>query len=170
MTHKARALGSAPPLTAALISLLIAVLLMPPTAFAREPSRLANVVILATGGTIAGSGATSTTTVGYTAATAGVDNVEPMAISVDLGDAAIYLCLPGAATAGRVRDNQPLLRRPSSPNAPGSGPRRPTADRAGEPAPTRRVKGRPAGPSEDTSEASPAATLDAPGTASTMKL
>ena len=34
--------------------------------------RLANVVILATGGTIAGTGATSTTTVGYTAATVGV--------------------------------------------------------------------------------------------------
>jgi L-asparaginase type II len=34
-----------------------------------------NVMILATGGTIAGSGATSTTTVGYTAATVGVDNL-----------------------------------------------------------------------------------------------
>src|SRR5438445_2281509 len=41
-------------------------------AFAREPTALANVMILATGGTIAGSGATSTTTVGYTAATVGV--------------------------------------------------------------------------------------------------
>src|SRR5437899_4168860 len=39
---------------------------------AREPGKLANVMILATGGTIAGSGATSTTTVGYTAATVGV--------------------------------------------------------------------------------------------------
>jgi len=39
---------------------------------AREPGKLANVTILATGGTIAGSGATSTTTVGYTAATVGV--------------------------------------------------------------------------------------------------
>lgn len=38
-------------------------------------SRLANVTILATGGTIAGSGATSTTTVGYTAATVGVQNL-----------------------------------------------------------------------------------------------
>jgi L-asparaginase type II len=35
--------------------------------------KLPNVVILATGGTIAGTGATSTTTVGYTAATVGVD-------------------------------------------------------------------------------------------------
>jgi L-asparaginase type II len=39
------------------------------------PPRLANVVILATGGTIAGTGATSTTTVGYTAATVGVQNL-----------------------------------------------------------------------------------------------
>ena len=36
-------------------------------------AKLPNVVILATGGTIAGTGATSTTTVGYTAATVGVD-------------------------------------------------------------------------------------------------
>ena len=39
------------------------------------PPRLANVVILATGGTIAGTGATSTTTVGYTSATVGVQNL-----------------------------------------------------------------------------------------------
>jgi L-asparaginase/glutamin-(asparagin-)ase len=38
-------------------------------------ARLPNVVILATGGTIAGTGATSTTTVGYTAATVGVDTL-----------------------------------------------------------------------------------------------
>jgi L-asparaginase type II len=37
--------------------------------------RLANVMILATGGTIAGTGASSTTTVGYTAATVGVDRL-----------------------------------------------------------------------------------------------
>ncbi|NHZ33307.1 type II asparaginase [Massilia rubra] len=37
--------------------------------------KLANVTILATGGTIAGSGASSTTTVGYTAATVGVQNL-----------------------------------------------------------------------------------------------
>ncbi|MDB5963376.1 MAG: L-asparaginase [Massilia sp.] len=36
---------------------------------------LANVVILATGGTIAGTGASSTTTVGYTAATVGVQSL-----------------------------------------------------------------------------------------------
>jgi L-asparaginase/glutamin-(asparagin-)ase len=39
---------------------------------AAAPAKLPNVVILATGGTIAGTGATSTTTVGYTAATVGV--------------------------------------------------------------------------------------------------
>src|SRR5262249_37356749 len=43
-------------------------------ALARGPG-LANVVILATGGTIAGTGATSTTTVGYTAATVGVQRL-----------------------------------------------------------------------------------------------
>lgn len=40
---------------------------------AQTAARLPNVVILATGGTIAGTGATSTTTVGYTAAKIGVD-------------------------------------------------------------------------------------------------
>ena len=39
------------------------------------PPKLANVVILATGGTIAGTGATSTTTVGYTAAKVGVERL-----------------------------------------------------------------------------------------------
>ncbi|MEO7496075.1 MAG: type II asparaginase [Massilia sp.] len=38
-------------------------------------AKLANVVILATGGTVAGTGATSTTTVGYTAATVGVQSL-----------------------------------------------------------------------------------------------
>jgi L-asparaginase type II len=38
-------------------------------------SKLANVTILATGGTIAGTGASSTTTVGYTAATVGVQRL-----------------------------------------------------------------------------------------------
>ena len=37
--------------------------------------RLANVMILATGGTIAGTGASTTTTVGYTAATVGVERL-----------------------------------------------------------------------------------------------
>jgi L-asparaginase len=39
------------------------------------PAKLPNVVILATGGTIAGTGATSTTTVGYTAAKVGVERL-----------------------------------------------------------------------------------------------
>ncbi|USX18814.1 type II asparaginase [Oxalobacteraceae bacterium OTU3REALA1] len=43
--------------------------------YAEAQDKLANVTILATGGTIAGSGASSTTTVGYTAATVGVDTL-----------------------------------------------------------------------------------------------
>lgn len=39
------------------------------------PARLPNIVILATGGTIAGTGASSTTTVGYTAAKVGVEQL-----------------------------------------------------------------------------------------------
>jgi len=44
-------------------------------AFNVHAEKLPNVTILATGGTIAGSGATSTTTVGYTAATVGVQQL-----------------------------------------------------------------------------------------------
>jgi L-asparaginase len=51
--------------------LFSAVLLIPRAGFADQP--LPRVVILATGGTIAGTGATSTTTVGYQAAKIGVD-------------------------------------------------------------------------------------------------
>jgi L-asparaginase/glutamin-(asparagin-)ase len=40
-----------------------------------QTAKLPNVVILATGGTIAGTGATSTTTVGYTAAKVGVESL-----------------------------------------------------------------------------------------------
>jgi L-asparaginase len=56
---------------------LAALALLIPTAdaLAREVGKLANVMILATGGTIAGTGATSTTTVGYTAATVGVQRL-----------------------------------------------------------------------------------------------
>ena len=43
--------------------------------YAEAADKLANVTILATGGTIAGSGASSTTTVGYTAATVGVQQL-----------------------------------------------------------------------------------------------
>ncbi len=60
---------------AALAALVFAAPLGALPAFARAPGALANVTILATGGTIAGSGATSTTTVGYTAATVGVDTL-----------------------------------------------------------------------------------------------
>jgi L-asparaginase len=49
------------------------VLLCLAAAAAAHAQTLPNVVILATGGTIAGTGATSTTTVGYTAAKVGVD-------------------------------------------------------------------------------------------------
>ncbi len=50
------------------------VLVLPAQAEVAQP-KLANVTILATGGTIAGSGATTTTTVGYTAATVGVQRL-----------------------------------------------------------------------------------------------
>lgn len=44
-------------------------------AFAAEAGKLPNIQILATGGTIAGAGASTTTTVGYTAAVAPVDQL-----------------------------------------------------------------------------------------------
>ena len=46
-----------------------------PVAALASAAKLPNVVILATGGTIAGSGADSTTTVGYTSATVGVERL-----------------------------------------------------------------------------------------------
>lgn len=57
--------------------LLIASALCVTAAQAREEpqAKLANVVILATGGTIAGTGGTATTTVGYTAAKVGVEQL-----------------------------------------------------------------------------------------------
>ncbi|NUU03104.1 type II asparaginase [Herbaspirillum robiniae] len=51
----------------------ILVLVCLAAAAAAQAQNLPNVVILATGGTIAGTGATTTTTVGYTAAKVGVD-------------------------------------------------------------------------------------------------
>lgn len=54
------------------VAALFAVLFLAATAAQAQTARLPNVSILATGGTIAGTGATSTTTVGYTAATVGV--------------------------------------------------------------------------------------------------
>jgi L-asparaginase len=53
----------------------LVLLLSVPGTSAREAGKLANVTILATGGTIAGTGASSTTTVGYTAATVGVQRL-----------------------------------------------------------------------------------------------
>lgn len=54
------------------IGLFVALLLVWTPGHAQDAGKLPNVMILATGGTIAGTGATSTTTVGYTAATVGV--------------------------------------------------------------------------------------------------
>ncbi len=54
---------------------MFALLFLFTSAQAQTAPKLANVVILATGGTIAGSGATTTTTVGYTAATVGVQRL-----------------------------------------------------------------------------------------------
>jgi len=56
------------------VSLLFALLISLDAANARGPG-LPNVVVLATGGTIAGSGASSTTVVGYTAATVGIETL-----------------------------------------------------------------------------------------------
>ena len=56
-----------------ILFLICALLLSVQSGFAA--SKLPNVVILATGGTIAGSGASTTTTVGYTAATVPVENL-----------------------------------------------------------------------------------------------
>src|SRR6516165_6374963 len=55
--------------------MLIGVLVTCAPAAARAPGQLANVTIIATGGTIAGTGATSTTTVGYEAAKIGVETL-----------------------------------------------------------------------------------------------
>src|SRR5499425_3853520 len=60
------------------ISLFVAVLALGfacTSALAFEPGKLANVTILATGGTIAGTGASSTATIGYTAATVGIERL-----------------------------------------------------------------------------------------------
>ncbi|WP_305728426.1 asparaginase domain-containing protein [Bradyrhizobium sp. WSM1253] len=58
----------------AAMSLLFALLIGLEAANARGPG-LPNVMVLATGGTIAGSGASSTTVVGYTAATVGIETL-----------------------------------------------------------------------------------------------
>jgi L-asparaginase type II len=59
-----------------MIALFAILFFMTQAAQAEAPApKLANVTILATGGTIAGTGASSTTTVGYTAATVGVQRL-----------------------------------------------------------------------------------------------
>ncbi|MGY3292176.1 L-asparaginase/Glu-tRNA(Gln) amidotransferase subunit D [Bradyrhizobium sp. LM3.6] len=58
----------------ATMSLLFALLISFDVANARG-SGLPNVMVLATGGTIAGTGASSTTVVGYTAATVGIETL-----------------------------------------------------------------------------------------------
>ena len=55
------------------LAFAVALLLAGSTGHARDPGELPKVMILATGGTIAGTGASSTTTVGYTSAKVGVD-------------------------------------------------------------------------------------------------
>jgi L-asparaginase type II len=61
--------------TRSLIALFGFLLFFATAAQAETAAKLRNVTILATGGTIAGSGATSTTMVGYTAATVGVQTL-----------------------------------------------------------------------------------------------
>jgi L-asparaginase len=55
----------------AAIGIVVGLLFWSPS-HARDADNLPNVMILATGGTIADTGTTSTTTIGYTAATVGV--------------------------------------------------------------------------------------------------
>jgi L-asparaginase len=57
------------------LAVLLPILFAWTPAAARELGKPPNVMILATGGTIAGSGAASTTTVGYTAATVAVETL-----------------------------------------------------------------------------------------------
>ena len=59
----------------AAMSMLFMLLFTAVIADAKEPGQLPNVMVLATGGTIAGTGASSTTTVGYTAATVGIETL-----------------------------------------------------------------------------------------------
>ncbi|MDF2635246.1 MAG: L-asparaginase, type [Pelosinus sp.] len=58
-----------------IVTLCLLVVCLQAVAFAAETPAKPNIVILATGGTIAGAGVTSTTTVGYTAAVTAVDKL-----------------------------------------------------------------------------------------------
>jgi L-asparaginase/Glu-tRNA(Gln) amidotransferase subunit D len=55
------------------MSMLFVLLFTLAVADAKGPGQLPNVMVLATGGTIAGTGASSTATIGYTAATVGIE-------------------------------------------------------------------------------------------------
>jgi L-asparaginase len=59
----------------AAMSMLFVLLFTLVVADAKGPGQLPNVMVLATGGTIAGTGKSSTTTVGYTAATVGIQTL-----------------------------------------------------------------------------------------------
>ena len=59
----------------ATMSVLFVLLFSFAVADAKGPGQLPNVMVLATGGTIAGTGASSTTVVGYTAATVGIERL-----------------------------------------------------------------------------------------------
>ena len=59
----------------AVVSMLFVLLFTLVVADAKGPGQLPNVMVLATGGTIAGTGKSSTTTVGYTAATVGIETL-----------------------------------------------------------------------------------------------
>src|SRR6202047_3031396 len=59
----------------ATMSMLFMLLFSFAVADAKGPGQLPNVMVLATGGTIAGTGATSTTVVGYTSATVGIERL-----------------------------------------------------------------------------------------------
>src|SRR5215468_6634832 len=59
----------------ATMSMLFVLFFSLAVADAKGPGQLPNVMVLATGGTIAGTGASSTATVGYTAATVGIETL-----------------------------------------------------------------------------------------------
>jgi L-asparaginase len=92
------------------------------------PAKLPNVVILCTGGTIAGTGATPTTTVGYTAAKIGcdtlVDSVPELKKVANVRGEQVYQIASerglhrsqAGDTSGRIpEDVQPDIRREAQP-------------------------------------------------------
>src|SRR5471032_195633 len=95
---------------------------------------LANITILATGGTIAGTGSSSTTTIGYTAATVGVQTLiaavpelakvahvsgeQTMQIASESMDNAHWLTLAKRANVLRARDDVAAIATPHGPDTP----------------------------------------------------